>query len=81
MDKVDRAWRIFENLMYQYPFWPSTFSPCVCGRKLARGVGKCAQCYTEELAELVGPELAQKALENIDNLRFVWSEIKDKVEE
>lgn len=46
------------DLIRQYPTWPSTFSTCECKRHAARGSGPCAQCIEEKIAEVVGKPLA-----------------------
>lgn len=75
---VDIAWGVFQNLMRNYPLWPSTFSTCQCGRMLARGAGPCAKCLEGELAEIVGKILANDAVKALERVQFVWSEIRDK---
>lgn len=79
--KVDQTYYIFESLMRQFPLWPSTFSPCECGRMSARGSGKCYLCYQEMLAKEVGEELAQQAVWALRGVQSAWFESKDKLEE
>ena len=40
------------------PLYESTFSACACGRANGRGGGRCLQCAQDELAKLVGADLA-----------------------
>lgn len=50
---------LISAIRYELPLWPATFGPCQrCKDKSARGGGVCLDCRTEELAELVGRELA-----------------------
>ena len=50
---------LFGELHRQYPLWPSTFSNCKCQRQIARGGGRCALCYEEDLAKLIGEDAAK----------------------
>lgn len=75
MSPVDTAWRVFFNLQRQCPLWPSTMSTCDCGRGWARGGGKCANCYEEELAAIVGPELAAQARQSLDEVSRIWATV------
>ena len=59
---------LIHDLIRQYPAWPSTFSTCECKRMAARGGGRCALCYEEELAKLIGHLLACKIHVAITNL-------------
>ena len=59
---------LIHDLIRQYPAWPSTFSTCECKRMMARGGGKCAMCYEEELAKRIDGELAADIHEAIKHL-------------
>lgn len=75
--EIDKAWSVFQQLMRNHPLWPSTFSPCGCGRGMARGIGDCKHCLHEELAEIVGPVLAQRADKALAEVSEVWSLIQE----
>lgn len=79
--KGDQAWVLFQSLMRQYPLWPSTFSTCDCGRGFGRGAGKCSICITEDLAKIVGIELAENAVIALEDVAKVWGEILLKARE
>lgn len=81
MNTIDRADRLFDDLRYQHPRWPSTFSPCACGRLMSRGNGRCVQCIKEELSGLTTPELAEKAIESFASVTAAWVEICKHIEE
>lgn len=78
--KLDKAWDLFSRLQRQHPLWPSTFSHCDCGRGMARGAGKCHLCLREELAEHVGPILAQRADAAFDEVAKVLALIREEVD-
>ena len=61
MSPIDNAWQVWQNLYRQYTLLPSMFNTCECGRGWARVNGRCADCYEEELAQLVGAEVANRA--------------------
>ena len=77
MNQVDNAWRVWQDLYRQYPLWPSTFSTCNCGRGWARGGGKCADCYEEELAQLVGAEAANRARKAMQEVGLAWDAVRE----
>ena len=80
MNKVDKAWGIFYGLQRQFPLWPSTFSTCGCGRADARGSGKCAICIEEDLAKMVGKDLAAEAVAAMKSVQDVWARIAERAE-
>ena len=49
---------LINDLIRQYPTWPSTFSKCGCGRGAARGGGQCSTCIEEDLAQIIDEEFA-----------------------
>ena len=59
MTNPDKISNLLDAIQRQYPHFPSTFNPCECNRSIARGTGKCAICYEEELSELVGHDQAE----------------------
>lgn len=69
------------DLIRQYPTWPSTFSTCKCKRNSARGAGPCAQCLEEKLAGLVGKPLAWEIHQSIAQFANLKGEAMEKAEE
>jgi hypothetical protein len=78
MSKVDEAWQVFDDLRYQYPFWPSTFTTCRCGRELARGCSRCSLCLVEELTKIVGSDLAARADLALREVNAAWYAIRHR---
>jgi len=75
---IDKAWHVFYGLMRNHPLGPSTFSTCDCRRSMARGAGKCHLCLREELAEHVGPVLAQRADAALAEVVEAWALIREE---
>ncbi|WP_020160024.1 hypothetical protein [Methylobacter marinus] len=49
------------KLVQSYPAYPTTFSTCSdCQSKQAKGGMQCTDCLEDELAELVGYQLARE---------------------
>lgn len=78
MNKVDKAWGLFDEMRYQHHCWPTTVSPCDCGRGYGRG-GVCALCLEDELAAVVGRDLAYRARAAFEEVVNVWSMIQEEV--
>lgn len=76
---VDKAFDIFSGMLRNYPFWPSTFSTCECGRALARGNGKCAICLEEELEKYAGKEAAMRAHNAMIELADSWRNVREEI--
>lgn len=60
MSKTDEINNLCNNILRQYPIWPSTFSTCCCGRDKARGGGECNICLTEKLGAIIGRDKAEE---------------------
>lgn len=77
--------RKFESLIYQlrrdYHPYPATRSACSkCDGGSARGGGHCADCIEEELAELVGDDLASDLRRAIEDQNAYVSRCLEKLE-
>ena len=83
MSRLMEADSLISNIFRSYPRWPSTFGECAnkCGRGMGRGCGKCAYCYEDELAELVGTDLAKQLHDSVKTATKIWSTIADKLED
>lgn len=79
LDRINGAW---ENLAYQFPRWPTTYSQCrTCppGKEIsARGGTRCVNCSFEELRAIVGEDEANEVLTAMHNLNKVWCKLYDK---
>lgn len=72
----DILWSLHRN----FPDHASTFGPCVnkCGNS-ARGSGKCADCLTKELGQMIDDEgLAFDYLDQLRSTRKLHCEILNK---
>lgn len=73
MTKTYQCEELINQLIRQYPVWPSTFSACKCKRGMARGGGKCPDCIEEELANLIDDKLLayrlHRAIQTVANLK------------
>lgn len=63
-----------------HPNGPTTFSACAnqCGRAPGRGGGPCVECITDDLAQLVGRDLAlsyRAAVRQVRNLESQMEEV------
>ena len=79
MGKIEEAYRVFEAIQRNFPHWPSTFSMCKCNRALGRGGGPCVFCCKENIAEMAGEELAERAAKAHEEAANAWSAIYDKL--
>jgi hypothetical protein len=72
----DAQHHIWRNL----PGWPTTFGPCSrkCGSGLnGRGGGPCLRCAADDLAALVGQEMAEKYVEAVRGIRDIEAAMLD----
>ena len=70
---------LIHDIWYQHPRWPSTFSQCSkdgC-TKSARGGHACRDCLKMELAEKVGPELAERYFRAVAEVRDCEYEMEE----
>lgn len=68
---------LIHDMIRQYPVYPSTFSRCDCKRDMARGGGPCPSCLEEELAEIIGEDLADQMHQAIKTFATVKREALD----
>lgn len=80
--KLDLADEYCNGIKRNHPSWPSTFGYCCNGCKtMARGSGKCANCFEKELAKVVGEDLAHKFHSTVIDGQDCWGEIVEHLEE
>lgn len=79
MGAVDEADKLCSDIIYNYPAWPSTFSPCPnCKTGSARGSGLCADCLTERLADKAGRSLAVMFHQSVKHMASIRDQIHEE---
>ena len=81
MTKIDQAWQVFEAILRQHPYWPTTYSRCNCGRMPSRGGSKCNVCLREELLKYTDAKKADAVFEAANNLQSAWYSIYDSLKD
>ena len=79
--KTSQVTRLMDNIKAQYPCFPATFNQCGCHRDIARGTGKCATCYEEELAALVGHDQAEYYHKKVRKLADLYIKLAGSVDD
>lgn len=72
-DLIHLLWRA-------HPNGPTTFNPCpTCDRARGRGTDPCVECITDDLATLVGRDLADRYRAAVRQVRDLESEMEEVV--
>lgn len=73
-DLIHLLWRA-------HPNGPTTYGSChnQCGRAAGRGGGPCVKCITDDLATLVGRDLADRYRAAVRQVRDLESEMEEVV--
>ena len=82
-DRENVAETLMHCIVYQYPTnTVSTYSACMnkCGNQ-SRGGGRCADCLTTALAEIIGTDLAEEYQQAVIQLRNARARLLEAIDE